>query len=188
MNFELQELSIPDVYRIKAKSFFDARGFFMETYKKSTFDMLGLPNFVQDNYSQSCYGVLRGLHFQKDPCAQGKLVRCVKGNIWDVAVDIRPQSRTFGKWLAEPLNDDNHHMLFIPPGFAHGFLVLSEQADVIYKTTAEYAPDCDAGIRWDDPDLAIDWPIEIPIVSAKDAELPTLKEYQAKFQESRLAL
>ena len=149
----------------------------MESYKYSEFFAFGIKErFVQDNHSRSKKGVLRGLHYQRHPKAQGKLVRVVVGEIFDVAVDLRLNSPTYGKWVGERLSAENKRMLYIPPGFAHGFCVLSEEAEVLYKTTEEYSPDHDAGIIWNDPEIGIDWPIERPILSPKDAALPMLRE------------
>ncbi len=183
MPFLITPLQIPEVILIKPRVFPDARGFFLETYKLSDFQANGISEtFVQDNHSRSARGVLRGLHFQNPPGAQGKLVRAVRGVIFDVAVDIRPASSTFGQWVGEILSDENHHMLYIPPGFAHGFLVLSEVADVSYKVTAEYAPALDSGIIWNDPTIAIQWPIPTPLLSPKDATLPPLQEADIRFE------
>ncbi len=178
MPFEFTRLEIPDVVLIRAKAFADERGFFLEAYKRSEFVANGIPvTFVQDNFSRSARrDVLRGLHYQKDPKAQGKLVMVLRGRIWDVAVDIRKGSPTYGRWVAAELSEEEHTMLWVPPGFAHGFCVLSDGADVLYKCTEEYAPELDRGIRWDDPDLAIPWPVTQPILSAKDARLPRLEE------------
>ncbi len=177
MPFTFTPLQIPDVILVEPRVFPDARGFFLETYKYVDFAANGIDEtFVQDNHSRSSKGVLRGLHFQKPPKAQGKLVRAVRGVIFDVAVDIRPDSPTFGEWVGEILSDENHRMLYIPPGFAHGFLVLSDVADVSYKVTAEYAPELDSGVIWSDPTIAIQWPVQTPVLSAKDAALPRLSE------------
>lgn len=177
MPFEFVRLKIPDVILIKPKVFEDERGFFMETYKKSEFERAGIKDeFVQDNHSKSKYGVLRGLHFQKEPYAQAKIVRCVRGVIYDVAVDLRRNSPTFGKYVAVILSEFNKYMLYIPRGFAHGFLVLSDEAEVIYKVDNEYAPEYECGLIWNDPDVGIDWPIDNPILSEKDKRWPTLKE------------
>lgn len=176
MPFRFQELEIPGVMRIEAQRFEDARGFFMETYKASPFAAHGIPAFVQDNYSHSVRGVLRGLHYQQQPKAQGKLVSALTGRIFDVAVDIRPDSPTYRRWVGEELSRENGHMLYIPPGFAHGFCVLSEEADVVYKVTEEYAPELDRGIMWNDPQIGIRWPVSEPILSPKDAQLPSLEE------------
>lgn len=176
MPFTFKRLEIPDLILVIPKVFQDPRGFFMETYKLSDFKEQGIPEFVQDNHSYSKKGVLRGLHYQLPPKAQGKLVRCVKGKILDVAVDIRRSSKTFKKWVAVELSEENNYMLYIPPGFAHGFLVLSEEAHVIYKVTEEYSPQHDRGIIWNDEEIGINWPIDNPILSPKDANLPPLRE------------
>ena len=176
-SFTFTRLAIPDVILIEPTIFPDDRGFFMESYKYSEFAAFGIKeHFVQDNHSRSVKGVLRGLHYQKHPKAQGKLVRVVVGEIFDVGVDIRQGSPTYGKWAGEKLSAENKRMLYIPPGFAHGFCVLSEVAEVLYKTTKEYAPEYDAGIIWNDPEVGIQWPTEHPILSKKDATLPTLRE------------
>lgn len=164
--------SLPCVFLLEPQVFTDSRGFFLESYNHQKFtDKLGINvNFVQDNHSSSQRNVLRGLHYQIIQ-PQGKLVRVVVGTIFDVAVDIRKSSPTFGKWVGYELSAENKRQLWIPPGFAHGFLVLSEVAEVIYKTTDYYAPGGDRTILWNDPDLAIDWPIkELPILSAKDSQ------------------
>jgi dTDP-4-dehydrorhamnose 3,5-epimerase len=157
----------------------DSRGFFMERFHLDKFKDAGLPNdFVQDNHSRSAPKILRGLHFQMNP-AQGKLVGALRGKIWDVAVDIRPDSPTFGKSFGIELSDDNGTLLWMPVGFAHGFCVLgSEPADVLYKVTAPYNPKTEAGIRWNDVDFAIRWPINDPVVSERDHKLQTFKDYQ----------
>ena len=177
MPFVFERLGIPEVLLVKPKVFADPRGFFLETYKRSDFARHGVPDtFVQDNYSRSVRGVLRGLHYQKPPVAQGKLVTVIKGEVFDVAVDIRRGSPTYGRWVGVPLSDRNLHMLYLPPGFAHGFCALSEVADVVYKVTAEYCPACDAGIAWNDPSIGIEWPISDPVLSPKDAALPLLSD------------
>jgi len=181
MPFEFEPLAIPEVILIKPKVFSDERGFFLETYKKSEFKRAGIPyEFIQDNHSASNKGVLRGLHYQKKPAVQGKLVRCIRRVIFDVAVDIRVGSTTFGKWVGVYLSEENKHMLWIPPGFAHGFLVVSDYAEVIYNVShSEYSPAHDAGIRWNDPEIGIEWPLYLVdkvILSNKDENLPTLKE------------
>ncbi len=178
MPFEFKKLSIPDVILVTPKVFGDIRGFFLEGYKKSEFFNNGITvEFNQDNHSQSAKGVLRGLHYQKSPKAQAKLVRCIEGEIFDVAVDIRKNSPTFGKWVGEKLSAENKNMLFIPEGFAHGFVVLSEKAQLLYKASNEFAPDCDRGVRWNDPDININWGIDFePILSEKDTNQPFLKE------------
>lgn len=175
MPFEFKRLTIPDVILIQPRVFSDARGFFLELYKHSDFFKAGIKeDFVQDNFSRSTKGVLRGLHYQNNPNAQGKLVYCVKGEIFDVAVDIRKGSPNRGKWVSSILSEENRHLLYIPIGFAHGFCVLSEAAEVIYKCTKEYSPQDDSGIIWNDPDMNIKWPISDPLISKKDKELPRL--------------
>ncbi|MGC9019580.1 MAG: dTDP-4-dehydrorhamnose 3,5-epimerase, partial [Candidatus Bipolaricaulaceae bacterium] len=157
--------------------FSDERGFFMETYKYSEFAAFGIrERFVQDNHSRSAKGVLRGLHYQNPPKAQGKLVRVIVGEIFDVAVDIRKGSPTYGKWVGVRLSAENKRILYIPPGFAHGFCVLSDMAEVVYKVTEEYSPVHEAGIIWNDPEIGIEWPVERPIISPKDAKWPPLRE------------
>ncbi len=178
MPFEFRKLSIEGPVLIEPRVFPDDRGFFMETYKKSDFIRNGIDaDFIQDNHSKSVKGVLRGLHYQLHPHAQGKLVRCVQGAILDVAVDIRKSSPTFGKWVAEKLTSDNRKILYIPVGFAHGFVVLSETAEIVYKVHGgEYAPQSDRGIKWDDPQLAIDWGVKDVIISDKDLKQPLFKD------------
>ena len=166
-------LAIPDVLLIEPRVFGDERGFFFESFNQQRFnEATGLDlQSVQDNHSKSAKNVLRGLHYQLPPRAQGKLVRVVAGEVFDVAVDIRNDSPTFGQWVGEILSADNKHQLWIPPGLAHGFLVLSESAEFLYKTTDYYAPELERCIRWDDPDLAIKWPLDgEPTLSGKDAQ------------------
>lgn len=161
---------IPDLLILQPRLFADARGFFMESYNARQFrELCGIDvDFVQDNHSRSSKGVLRGLHYQIEQ-PQGKLVRVVQGRVFDVAVDLRRRSPTFAHWVGVELSADNHRQLWIPPGFAHGFLVLSEQADFLYKTTDYYAPRHECCIRWDDPDIGIEWPLAVsPLVSDKD--------------------
>jgi dTDP-4-dehydrorhamnose 3,5-epimerase len=179
MPFEFKKLDIPEVILVIPKIFGDSRGFFMETYKASEFKANGVEvDFVQDNHSRSTKDVIRGLHFQKAPKSQAKLIRCPKGRIFDVAVDLRPDSKTFGQWVGAELSEENQNMLYIPAGFAHGFSVLSDEAEVMYKASDEYAPELDAGILWNDKDVNINWQIENPIISDKDKVLPTLQEYK----------
>ena len=183
MPFEFQRLEIPDVILVSAKQFVDDRGYFLESYKQSEFADNGIPwAFVQDNRSHSTQQVLRGLHYQLQPMAQGKLVAVLSGEIFDVAVDIRQGSPSFGHWVGATLSADRFNMLYVPVGFAHGFCVLSERADVLYKVTAEYAADLDRGIRWDDPQIGIAWPIAAPILSEKDAALPLLHDAENNFR------
>jgi len=179
--FHFKKLEIPDVILIEPEVFEDERGFFMEVYKKEEFEKAGITGeFVQDNHSKSTYGVLRGLHFQKEPYAQGKLVRCVRGIIYDVAVDLRKGSRTFSKYINVILSEYNNYQLYVPRGFAHGFLVLSDVAEVIYKVDNVYAPDHEGGLIWNDPDVGIKWPNDNPALSQKDGKLPTLNELKEK--------
>ena len=178
MPFEFERQKIKDVILVKPKVFGDNRGFFLESYKKSDFAANGINvEFNQDNHSKSSARVLRGLHYQKAPYAQAKLVRCSRGKIYDVAVDIRPESETFGQYVKVELSEENKNMLFIPEGFAHGFVVLSYEAELLYKASGEYAPDADCGIIWNDKDINIDWGIDFePILSEKDSKQLTLKE------------
>lgn len=160
----------PDVYN-------DNRGTFQEIYRKSVFIENGIDySFIQDNYSKSYKGVIRGLHFQNAPYEQGKLVRVTNGRVWDVVVDLRKKSSTFLKWFSIELSETNNKMLFIPPGFAHGFLALSDNVHLHYKTTKEYNKNSECGIRWDDPDLKIDWPTCNPTLSENDSKLPYIKD------------
>ena len=160
---------------IEPKIFVDPRGMFYEVYSESRYEEHGIPCFIQDNHSISKKGVLRGLHYQVNP-GQGKLVRVTRGEIFDVAVDIRKQSPTYGKWWGLSLSETNKFQLYIPVGFAHGFCVLSESAEVLYKCSDYYSPENERGILWDDPDLAIDWPVKDPILSEKDAVYPLFSE------------
>lgn len=182
MPFEFIQLQIKDVLLIKPKIFKDNRGFFVENYKKTDFVNAGIKDtFIQINHSQSVKGVLRGLHYQLIPHSQAKLVKCIRGAIFDVAVDIRHGSETFGKWVSAILNEDNHEMLYIPCGFAHGFVTLSEKAEILYSCTSEYAPEYDRGIIWNDPSINILWPIDSPILSQKDLSLPSLSDAENNF-------
>lgn len=177
MPFEFEKLEIKDVILVKPKAFGDNRGFFMESYKKSEFFANGIDvEFVQDNHSKSTKNVLRGLHYQAKPHGQAKLVRCSKGKIYDVAVDLRKSSKTFGKWVKAELSEENKHMLFIPDGFAHGFVVLSDEAELLYKTSTEYAPEYDRGLLWCDKDINVEWGIDAPILSEKDKKQPKFTE------------
>ena len=169
-------LAIPEVLLIEPKVFGDARGFFFESFNQRAFnEATGLDvHFVQDNHSRSVRHVLRGLHYQLPPHAQGKLVRAVVGEVFDVAVDLRPDSPTLGRWAGAVLSAENKRQMWVPPGFAHGFLVLSEAAEFLYKTTDYYAPEYERSIRWEDPELGIDWPLDgaLPQLSGKDAQAP----------------
>lgn len=168
---QVLQTSIPDVKLIEPQIFGDERGFFMESWNREVFGKHGLPtDFVQDNHSRSRQGILRGLHYQiRNP--QGKLVRVVQGEVFDVAVDLRRNSATFGRWVGVVLSEENHRQLWVPPGFAHGFYVLSAQADFLYKCTAPYTPDAERTLRWDDPQVGVDWPLvegRSPLLSKKD--------------------
>ena len=176
---EYQKTDIEGVYLLKPKVFGDARGYFVETWKQSNFDEhVGKVTFIQDNESKSSRGVLRGLHYQKGEWSQAKLVRVIKGRVLDVAVDIRKNSPTFGKHVMAELSDENKYQLFIPRCFAHGFLVLSDEAIFTYKVDNVYAPQAEAGIRWNDPELGIEWPIDPAevLTSEKDLKQPLLKD------------
>lgn len=178
---EYIETEIAGVFIIEPRVFSDARGYFMEAWKEEEFNQhIGQVKFIQDNESKSSYAVLRGLHYQKGEWSQAKLVRVIKGRVLDVAVDIRKSSPTFGKHVMVELSEDNKRQFFIPRGFAHGFLVLSEEAIFTYKVDNPYMPTEEAGIRWNDPELAIEWPIDPAVVqtSEKDLKQPLLKEAQ----------
>jgi dTDP-4-dehydrorhamnose 3,5-epimerase len=180
--FRFSRLEIPEVILVHAQALEDQRGFLLETYKRSEFTAAGIPDvFVQDNYSHSSRGVLRGLHFQKPPKAQGKLVTVFRGTIFDVAVDIRRGSPTYRRWVGVTLSSVDRRMLYIPAGFAHGFCAISDEADVIYKVTEEYAPELDRGILWNDPELGIAWPLHQPILSPRDAQLAPLQNADNSF-------
>lgn len=173
------ETAIKGVYILEPRVFQDARGYFMETWNQADFDKhVGKVTFIQDNESKSSYGVLRGLHYQKGEFSQAKLVRVIKGKVLDVAVDIRKSSPTFGKYVLAELSEENKRQLFIPRGFAHGFLVLSEEAVFTYKVDNVYAPQAEAGIKWNDEDIAIEWPINPQdlVLSEKDSRALSLKE------------
>ena len=179
MPFNVEKTPVAGLLVIEPKRFGDERGFFMETYKQSDFASIGIPEvFLQDNHSCSAKGVLRGIHFQRAPFAQGKLVRVLRGKVWDIAVDLRKNSPDFGKWFGIELSEENAKMFYIPAGFGHGFLSLEDDTHFVYKCTNEYNAACDGGIKYDDPDMAIDWKLgEItPVISQKDRNLPSLKE------------
>jgi dTDP-4-dehydrorhamnose 3,5-epimerase len=181
--FDFRPLALSGIVLIEPRIFKDGRGRFLETYKHSDFLKAGIPeHFVQDNFSVSTAGVLRGLHYQKQPKAQGKLVRCMKGRILDIGLDIRKGSPTYGTWVMEELSGENNRMLYIPPGFAHGFLTMSDAAEVLYKCTEEYSPDLDRGVLWNDPDIGIPWPVREPLLSDKDAALPVLRDADNDFR------
>ena len=173
------ETPLPGVLLLEPRVFGDDRGFFLETFNAARFAERGLPTtFVQDNHSRSAHGVLRGLHYQRR-APQGKLVSVVRGEVFDVAVDIRRGSQSYGRWFGMRLSEERRQLLWIPPGFAHGFCVLSERADFLYKCTTLYDAADDRGIRWDDPALGIAWPVSDPVLSAKDRALPSLAEAAA---------
>lgn len=181
-NFTFTETKIKGVFIIDVKTYGDHRGYFMETYKKSDFDAAGLTyDFVQDNQSSSRKGVLRGLHFQKT-FPQAKLVRVLKGEVFDVAVDLRKDSETYGQWVGALLSDENHRQFMIPRGFAHGFVVVSDYAEFAYKCDELYHPEDEGGIAWNDPDVAVEWPeVGEVILSEKDLKNPTLAESRMVF-------
>ena len=180
--FNFTETFIKGVYVIEPTVFGDNRGYFMETYNYEDFKAAGLDMvFVQDNQSKSKKSVLRGLHFQKK-YPQGKLVRVIKGEVFDVAVDLRKESETYGKWYGVILNDENKKQFYVPEGFAHGFLVLSEEAEFVYKCTQVYHPEDEGAIRWDDTEINVDWKIENPMISEKDSRAPLLKEINFSFK------
>ncbi|MEL4250819.1 dTDP-4-dehydrorhamnose 3,5-epimerase [Shewanella xiamenensis] len=174
------DTKIPDVKIIEPKVFGDERGFFFESFNQQQFEKaVGYPvNFVQDNHSKSTKGVLRGLHYQLAPHAQGKLVRCVVGEVFDVAVDIRKSSLTFGQWMGVHLSAENKRQLWIPEGFAHGFLTLSDTAEFLYKTTDYYHRESEGAIAWNDPDLNIQWSIENALLSGKDERAQTFSQFK----------
>lgn len=184
MPFTFEPLpDLPDAILVKPRVFGDNRGWFMETFKASDFAAAGIDlDFPQDNHSLSQgEGVLRGIHFQNDPAAQGKLVRVSRGAILDVAVDLRKGSPTYLKWAAVRLDDEDKHQLWVPPGFGHGFVTLTDEAEVVYKTSAEYSPEHDRSIAWDDAEIGVDWGITEPVLSEKDATAPKLADSDVNF-------
>lgn len=182
---EIRSLAIREILELVPRRFLDERGFFSEVWKENELRQYGIDvSFVQDNHSLSCEaGVLRGLHYQAPPFAQAKLVRVVRGSIYDVAVDIRHGSATFGQWVGLTLSGSSWNQVFVPAGFAHGFLTLEPDSEVIYKVSQYYSPEHDRAIRWDDPEIGIDWPITgaAPILSAKDRVAPSLAEVEPAF-------
>ena len=177
MPFTFSALPIKGLVLVEPRVFRDPRGFFMESYKRSEFAAAGINElFVQDNHSFSMKNVIRCLHFQLPPKPQGKLVRVTRGTVWDVAVDLRKDSPTYMKWIGLELSDTNGLMLYIPAGFAHGFAALSDEVHLQYKCTEEYDAKLDSGVRWDDPDIGVKWPVASPVVSEKDGALPFLKD------------
>jgi dTDP-4-dehydrorhamnose 3,5-epimerase len=183
--FNITKTPLAGLLVIAPKVFGDDRGFFMESYNINNFAEFGLTDkFIQDNHSRSKKGVVRGLHYQINPSPMGKLVKCVRGKIFDVGVDIRKGSPTFGKWYGEILSGDNHKMLYLPPGFAHGFMSLEDDSDVMYKCTNVWSPNDERAIVWNDPAVGIQWPLDQvvkPIVNAKDAQAPLLKDAETNF-------
>jgi dTDP-4-dehydrorhamnose 3,5-epimerase len=176
LSIKYTKTDLPGVLLIEPRVFQDSRGFFMETFHQKKYAEAGIDHaFIQDNYSHSTRGTLRGLHYQLEH-PQAKLVYVIKGEIYDVAVDIRRGSPGFGKWTGQYLSCKNRRQIFVPEGFAHGFCVISETADVLYKTTDLYKPDDEYGVLWSDPTIGIDWPVEIPIVSDKDKQFPVLQD------------
>ena len=172
------ETEIPDLVLLEATAHGDERGFLVESFREDLWSEHGVEGpFLQENHSRSSRGILRGLHFQTSP-GQAKLVRCVRGAIWDVAVDLRKDSPTYRRWDGYELSDENQRQLFVPVGFGHGFCVLSDLADVAYKLTSVYDPETEAGIRWDDPDVGVDWPVSDPHLSERDVTAPTLAEIE----------
>jgi dTDP-4-dehydrorhamnose 3,5-epimerase len=183
MPFRFEPLSIPDVIRITPALHGDHRGFFSETYRASAFEEAGIRDvFLQDNHARSTRGVLRGLHYQAPPRAQAKLVRVVQGDVFDVAVDLRVGSPTFGQWAGGALSGEDGVILYIPEGFAHGYVCLSEQADLVYKVSNEFDASLDRGVAWDDPKIGIQWPVEKPTLSERDLSLPGLDAAISPFQ------
>lgn len=181
----IEETPLSGLVIVHPKVFEDGRGFFMESWSQPLFAELGIKTvFLQDNHSRSSKGTVRGLHFQSSP-GQAKLVRCVRGAVWDVAVDLRPDSATFGKWHAVQLDEDNKNMLYIPLGFAHGFCVLSESADFVYKVSSVYNPATECGIAWDDPVLNVSWPTTTPLLSTRDQHNPSFTEWLASREKAR---
>lgn len=185
MNVKVHPLpDMPDVLRLDLRSHVDARGFFVERWRADEAASVGLPPLIQLNHSRSHYGVLRGLHFQSPPGAQAKLVSVIRGTVFDVVVDLRRSSDTYGHWAGITLDDENQQWLWVPQGFAHGFLVLSDVADVLYLVDIGHVPEAEGGLSWDDPDLGIRWPLEVeqrPTVSPKDAHLPRLADLVSPF-------
>jgi dTDP-4-dehydrorhamnose 3,5-epimerase len=185
MVFRFIPSEIPEVILIDPPVVADDRGFFMETYKASEFAAFGIiETFVQSNHSKSSKGILRGLHYQKNPKAQAKMVRAVTGEVYDVVLDLRRGGPSFGKWMAVILSAENKKMLYIPAGFAHGFCVTSDEAEILYMTTEEYAPYLEAGVSWNDPELAIKWPTNEPTLSPRDRAWPPLRDADNNFTYS----
>jgi len=182
--FTFEKTTLDGLILIKPRVFGDDRGFFLESFSRKDFESAGIEmEVVQTNHSRSVGGVLRGLHFQYPPYEQAKLVRCIRGEILDVAADIRPSSTSFGRYFSTDLSDSNKLMLYVPRGFAHGFAVLSDIAEIEYAVDNVYAPDHEGGVIWNDPDLAIKWPVEKPILSEKDKKLPALRDLKDSLRQ-----
>lgn len=182
MSFSFQPMAIPAVILVRPTRRGDARGFFSETFRASAFAAAGIVGpFVQDNLARSAPGVLRGLHFQRDPEPQGKLIQVVRGAVFDVAVDLRASSPTYLRWVGHRLDAESGDVLWIPPGFAHGYAVLEDGADLAYKVTTEYRQELDGGIRWDDPAIGVAWPLAEPVLSERDRALPCIADTGAPF-------
>lgn len=183
MPFDFRPLRLPGLVLVEPRVFRDQRGWFLEMYKRSEFAAAGIDaTFVQDNYARSVgAGTLRGMHYQLAPAAQGKLIRVVVGEIHDVVVDIRKGSPTFGEWEAVTLSEENKRMLWVPPGFAHGYCAVSDVSEIVYKVTHEYSPTHERAVRWDDPKLAIPWPTKAPLLSEKDQKAPFLDGAETNF-------
>ncbi len=182
MEFRFEPLAIPDVLLVHHEIIRDQRGFFLESFREAPFMKRGIPRFVQDNHARSSGKVLRGLHYQIRPAGIGKLVRCLRGRIFDVAVDIRKGSPTYKKWVGAELTEENCRMVFIPEGFAHAYCALTDECEVFYKTTGYYSPQHDRGFRWNDPEVRVQWPIADPVLSPKDANAPLLKDADNNFE------
>lgn len=183
MAFEFVDLQLTGPLLIKPKAFSDDRGFFMETFKASEFIIHGIPtSFIQDNHSQSNKNVIRGLHYQLNPKAQGKLLRVIRGRVFDVIVDIRKNSPTYGRCLSTELSEQNKHILWVPAGFAHGVAFLEDNTELLYKATEEYSKEHERSILWNDPALGIKWPVDNPILSEKDANAPLLHDAENNFE------
>ena len=178
------ETALPGVLILEPKVFGDNRGFFQETWRADTYNNIGIPPFVQDNHSRSAKGVLRGLHAQRSR-PQGKLVRVSRGTVFDVAVDINPHSATFGQHVGVELSDNNHRQFYVPPGYAHGFCVVSDDADFLYKCTEYYQPGDEIGVLWNDPAIGIQWPVSEPLLSDKDRALPSLAALSAQWKAEK---
>ncbi len=181
MEFQFRSLSIPEVLLVTNGLIKDSRGFFAETFREEPFLQAGIPRFVQDNHARSDQGVLRGLHYQIRPAGIGKLIRCVRGKLFDVAVDIRRGSPTYGRWVGVELSEADGQSVYIPEGFAHGYCALTQTTEVFYRTSGYYSPEHDRGIRWDDPAIGIVWPISNPILSEKDRKAPFLNKADNNF-------